>query len=1027
MSPPRCFIPLVSWVLLATATASNLKISPNSSTRLTGSEEDGNYGATHVYVDELAGDAVPITVFFDPQTLGVDKCEVFTNLNRRERAGVDVDADGVEDGIKLPNGNNIPSGSDAHYFKPYGMASVSGGYQTTLSASKTGVYRLTVRWRLTADVAGTWRWYSAESSGGYQKRDYAIVVSPKISRAMSIYELNALNMEAEGATEAQRSTFVDLWDGPGATRTPRWNLNYAKGLGVNWLWFQPIHPLGVAGRHLSAADINTRQPGAGVTTKLWNNGAPYDDVNFPYALGSPYAVKNFFEVEPRLSKANTRATALQEFKDFMAAADAGGVNTMNVMLDAPFNHTAWDCELGAKGVTYFSAAASPLDEMRNREARFFSRSGNYGLRASGSGNIAPAPDRGDFSKFLDAYEVYFGRYASLVLTNPADNGNKLNEGDWFDTSVGNESFSGDGNGHFDATTQNVWRYFADYCLYWLDQTGCTVGTSAADQVWKGLDGLRADFAQGLPPQAWEYIINKSRARKWAFVFMAESLDGGEVSRRSSRHFDVMNENILFGMKSLSVGSNSMTTSFRTLFEDRRSTYGQGMVLLNTCSHDEDNYADPWEPAIRYAVCGSQDGVPMVLAGQEMGMSTLYGVDLWEKNLGKFIPHFKTWNSYMPLWTNADYGLDQLYPVLAGIGKARASSAALRSSNRYFLNLKDGNPHQRIFATAKFENRNGKPNFSDTVFALVNLDRNNDQSASGSNGFNLNVDTDADGQNDFGIKRGRTYRLRNIASYTGVDANRVNTNFTIVTGDSLLNAGLTTFMPKVPTTNAAWATAPYEAQYLKLTDTAPPTAPLTPFLATAFPYWIGPTLTVYWNAVTDAEVGIGGYTATAIGLIVPTTQLRTTATGVLQATFDSTGYQPPDGSLAQISVQSRSLDGIFSASSPQLSVYRLTSSGDYDGDGVSNIDEDTAGTNPLSATSKFSVVSVVNLSGGGYQFTVPTVSGRTYTLKSSTNLTQWNSEDDAGVVNAAGTGGLLVLADLNPAGPRKFYRVDVTKP
>jgi hypothetical protein len=145
---------------------------------------------------------------------------------------------------------------------------------------------------------------------------------------MVMYEINTLNIEAEGTTESLRSTFVDLWDGPGATRTPRWNLGYARGLGVNWLWFQPIHPIGIDGRHLSAADINNRNVALGygnpnATTWRWNAGSPFEDVNYPYAFGSPYAVKNFFEVEPRMSKANTRPAAMQEFQDFVAAADNG--------------------------------------------------------------------------------------------------------------------------------------------------------------------------------------------------------------------------------------------------------------------------------------------------------------------------------------------------------------------------------------------------------------------------------------------------------------------------------------------------------------------------------------------------------------------------------------------------------------------------------------------------------------------------------------------------------------------------------
>src|SRR6185312_4253822 len=114
------------------------------------------------------------------------------------------------------------------------------------------------------------------------------------------------------------------------------------------------------------------------------------------------------------------------------------------------------------------------------------------------------------------------------------------EGDWFDYSSGAEDQRGDGNGHFDVITQNVWRFFGDYLQFWLTETGYPQNpTSSALGSTAGIDGLRADFAQGLPPQFWEYLVNRTRSRRWDFVFMAESLDGGPVTYRSARQFDVL--------------------------------------------------------------------------------------------------------------------------------------------------------------------------------------------------------------------------------------------------------------------------------------------------------------------------------------------------------------------------------------------------------------------------------------------------------------------------------------------------------
>ena len=64
------------------------------------------------------------------------------------------------------------------------------------------------------------------------------------------------------------------------------------------------------------------------------------------------------------------------FQNFVAAADSKGVN---VMLDAPFNHSAFDCELDQKGLDLLTAAGfntatlSATDKIKDREARFFLR------------------------------------------------------------------------------------------------------------------------------------------------------------------------------------------------------------------------------------------------------------------------------------------------------------------------------------------------------------------------------------------------------------------------------------------------------------------------------------------------------------------------------------------------------------------------------------------------------------------------------------------------------------------------------
>jgi len=614
--------------------------------------------------------------------------------------------------------------------------------------------------------------------------------------------------------------------------------------------------------------------------------------------------------------------------------------------------------LGSKGVEIFGASGNwqPGDKIRDRVPGFFSTDGTggaaaYSAPAQMASQIATAPDRNDFGKWRDVRDVFFGNYATLVIGDPSAETSRAttrNEGDWMDF------------GGMSATTRGVWRYFGEVLPYWIVQSGhrgynSTGADGASRDVLDaaGIDGLRKDFGQGLPPQAMEYIINCTHEVKWNFVHMTESLDGEQVTYRSSRHFPVLNENIVFPLQGATT-----TSAYRSIIEGRRSAYGQSLVLLNNTSHDEKPYADPWEALIRYTTVSTTDGAPMLMYGQEIGTGQKAqnsvpqgGFDWYEENFGKFIPHFKKWNSMQPQWTAYDnnaYGVQFLKPAYAAAGHARAFSPALRSSYRWFLNPRGSdNPDPDIFAVAKYTSGNTPLAQQDVVLAFTSLDRNRAQE----NTFGLSAAL----ADILGLQSGRLYNAKNIAAYAGRANEQISRRDQWLWGAGFTRSqleanGVYVALNPVPTADATWATAPYEAKFLKVYDVTPPAGAPTglqgPNVAA---FAVGDSVQFSWSALAADAAGV-----------IPRYEVIATVNGEERAaeivsgasyTLDGVNAGDETGiSVRAVNPDNNQNKSPMLASSPTIRV--LAAAGDEDGDGMRNEAEQTAGTNALDPGSRF---------------------------------------------------------------------------
>jgi hypothetical protein len=119
----------------------------------------------------------------------------------------------------------------------------------------------------------------------------------------------------------------------------------------------------------------------------------------------------------------------------------------------------------------------------------------------------------------------------------------------------------------------------------------------------------------------------------------------------------------------------------------------------------------------------------------------------------------------------------------------------------------------------------------------------------------------------------------------------------------------------------------------------------------------------------------------------------------------------------------SLIGFGSVQAYELPEFQQRQRGDNadpDGDGLTNTQEFTAGTDPINAASVLKVTNFV-ISDGDFRVSFPTVSGKTYRLERSDTLQagSWTTLLD----NIAGTGGAVQVTDVGAAAQSKrFYRI-----
>jgi glycosidase len=255
----------------------------------------------------------------------------------------------------------------------------------------------------------------------------------------------------------------------------------------------------------------------GVITDYSQFGISSDDPDiFKGRAGSPYAVKDYYNVNPDL--AENPEKRLEEFQQLIARTHAVG---LKLLIDIVPNHVArnYEGKSTPKGSEPFGASDNTLVEYERDNNFYYAPEAEFKVPNWENGYL---PLGGAASILSDGkFEEIPAKWTGNGARSPQPNMN-----DWYETIKINYGVRPDGSYDFDVlpegydskdykehyqfwSDKNVpssWKKFKDIALYWLAM---------------GVDGFRYDMAEMVPVAFWSYMNSHVKMKNSNAFLLAE--------------------------------------------------------------------------------------------------------------------------------------------------------------------------------------------------------------------------------------------------------------------------------------------------------------------------------------------------------------------------------------------------------------------------------------------------------------------------------------------------------------------------
>ncbi|MBX2842829.1 MAG: alpha-amylase [Flammeovirgaceae bacterium] len=457
-------------------------------------------------------------------------------------------------------------------------------------------------------------------------------------------------------------------------------------------------------------------------THVWYTGViehavltDYQDYNIPLddadvvkgRAGSPYAIKDYYDINPDL--AEEVDNRMEEFEQLITRTHD---NKLKVLIDFVPNHVARFYRSDAKpeGIADFG-------ENDNTSVAFDSSNNFYyipeksfvvpsGYESLGKENTFPTKN-GKFEEF-PAKATGNDQFTEQPGIN-----------DWFETVKLNYGvdYLNDKQKHFEPTP-DTWIKMKDILVYWAE---------------KGVDGFRCDMAEMVPVEFWHWVIPQVKDINSDIIFIAEIYNPDEYENYvNNGKFDFLYDKVQLydTLKSITKGIGS-TNDLPPIWRDLKGMNKHMVRFLE--NHDEQRvaskdfagspeYAKPamiisatWYSGPVMIYFGQEVGEPgdgTEGFGEDDGRTTIY--DYWG------VPEHQRWMNDGKfdgaLLSNEKTSLREFYKDLLVMTRSNSAFSEGRLFDLHpFNQINSGNYNEKIYAFLRI----GK---KEKVLVIVNFDK-----------------------------------------------------------------------------------------------------------------------------------------------------------------------------------------------------------------------------------------------------------------------------------------------------------------